>query len=131
MRRLRDAQQRAEGSPRLADRLIQPDSLFVVGMLVAALIAYRASPQLPLTLLGLALFGALALVRPDLGLLLVPLTLPFYFIPKGLFDTRFGIRESGLYLPLHEILLLIAGAAVVARRVGTEPWQRGRRGRAA
>lgn len=126
LRRLRDVQQRAEGSPRLADRLIQPDSLFVAGMLVAALIAYRASPQLPLTLLGLALFGALALARPDLGLLLVPLTLPFYFIPKGLFDTRFGIRESGLYLPLHEILLFIAGAAVVARRVGTEPWQRGR-----
>jgi len=126
LRRLRAAQRRALGSPRLVDRLIQPDSLIIAGMLAAALIAYRASPQLPLTLLGLALFGALALARPDLGLLLVPLSLPFYFIPKGLFDTRFGIRESGLYLPLHEILLLIAGAAVVARWLGSGPWQRWR-----
>ncbi len=124
--RLRVAQRRAEGSPRLVDRLIQPDSLIAAAMLVAVLIAYRASAQLPLTLAGLALFGALALARPALALLVVPLAVPFYFIPKGLFDTRFGIRESGLYLPLHELLLLIAGAAVVARWVGTEPWQRGR-----
>lgn len=114
-RRFREAQRRAAHSPRLTDRLIRPDSLIAMGMALGIVIAYRASAQLPLTLLGLALFGGLALVRPGLALLFVPLTLPLYFIPKAMFDTRFGIRESGLFLPLHEMLLFISGAALAIR----------------
>jgi O-antigen ligase len=89
--------------------------LIFIGMLVGAGVAYRASAQLPLTLAGLALFGGLALVRPDLALLVVPLSLPLYFIPKGIFDARFGIRDSGIYLPMHEILLVVALVALGAQ----------------
>ncbi len=124
--RLRAAQRHTAGSSRLVDRLIRPESLILVGMLLGVAVAYRASAQLPLTLAGLALFGGLALARPALALLFVPLTLPLYFMPKGLFDARFGIRESGIYLPLHEILLLIALLATGARWLGEVPWQRER-----
>lgn len=113
--RLRRAHARAMGRHDLLGRLAQPTSLIFIGMLIGVAIAYRASAQLPITLAGLALFGALALVRPDLALLFVPLTLPLYFIPKGLFDARFGIRESGIYLPIHEIVLVIALLALAAR----------------
>jgi len=113
----RAAQARERGQPGLGARLVQPESLILLGMLVGAAVAYRGSAQLPLTLAGLALFGALALARPDLALLFVPLTVPLYFIPKGLFDARFGIRDSGLYLPIHEILLVMTVAAAGARWV--------------
>ncbi|GAB4438101.1 MAG: O-antigen ligase family protein [Chloroflexi bacterium OHK40] len=122
--RLAAAQARARGSPRLAARLIQPQSLILIGMLLGAVVAYRASAQLPLTLAGLALFGGLAFVRPELALLFVPLTVPLYFIPKGLFDARFGIRDSGIYLPLHELLLLIALGAATARWAWVETRRR-------
>lgn len=113
--RLAAAQARARGQPGLWARLIQPDSLIMLGLLAGAAVAYRGSAQLPITLAGLALFAALALARPDLALLTVPLALPLYFIPKGIFDARFGIRDSGIYLPLHEILLLAAAGAAAAR----------------
>ncbi len=115
--RLRAAQARARGRPGPLARLIQPDSLIMLGLLIGAAVAYRASAQLPITLAGLALFAALALARPDLALLFVPLAVPLYFIPKGLFDARFGIRDSGIYLPIHEVLLLVALAALGARLV--------------
>lgn len=78
-------------------------------------IAYRASAQLPLTLLGLVPFIGLAIARPDLAVRWVAITVPLYFLPKGLFDARFGIRESGIYLPLHEVVLLIAAFATLLR----------------
>ncbi len=98
---------------------LPPALPMLLAMLFSIALAYRASPQLPLTLSGLALFGGLALVRPDLALLFTPLTVPLYFIPKAIFDTRFGLREQGLALPLHELLLLIALAAT-ALRLGWE-----------
>lgn len=113
--RLRAAQEHARGRPGLLPRLIQPGALIFLGMLVGAAVAYRASAQLPITLAGLALFGALALARPDLALLFTPLAVPLYFIPKGLFDARFGVRDTGIYLPIHEVLLLIALLALAAR----------------
>ncbi|HMQ29545.1 MAG TPA: O-antigen ligase family protein [Chloroflexaceae bacterium] len=113
--RLRAAQARARGAPGPLARLIQPGGLVFIGMLVGAAVAYRGSAQLPITAAGLALFAALALARPDLALLFVPLTVPLYFIPKGLFDARFGIRDTGIYLPIHEVLLLVALAALGAR----------------
>ncbi len=82
---------------------------------VTLAVAYRASAQLPLTMLGLLPFIGLALARPDLALRWVTVTAPLYFLPKGLFDARFGIRESGIYLPLHEVVLLIAAAATMLR----------------
>ncbi|WP_298819688.1 O-antigen ligase family protein [Chloroflexus sp.] len=75
--------------------------------------AYRASAQLPLTILGIVPFIGLALARPDLAARWVAITAPLYFLPKGLFDARFGIRDSGIYLPLHEIVLLIATVATI------------------
>ncbi len=113
--RLAVAQTQARGRPALWARLIQPTNLIVIGMLLGVAVAYRASAQVPITLAGLALFSALALARPDLALLFVPLTLPLYFIPKGLFDARFGIRDEGIYLPIHEILLVIAALALGAK----------------
>ncbi|MFV9505630.1 MAG: O-antigen ligase family protein [Oscillochloridaceae bacterium umkhey_bin13] len=106
IRRVQTIQGHTSGRGGLAARLIQPDALTMLGLLLGIAIAYRGSAQLPITLAGLALFAALALRRPDLALLTIPLTLPLYFIPKGLFDARFGIRDTGIYLPLHEILLL-------------------------
>ena len=86
---------------------IRPDTLFLFAMGLGLLIAYRASAQLPLTALGLVIFTPLALWRPDLALAYVPLTVTLYFMPKGLFDARFGIRDNGIYLPLHEVVLVI------------------------
>ncbi|MBP1467167.1 O-antigen ligase family protein [Candidatus Chloroploca sp. M-50] len=97
--------------------LVQTDTLVASGMLFAVIIAYRASPQVPLTLAGLLLFAILAVMRPRVALLFVPLTLPLYFIPKLIFDSRFGLRESGLALPLHELLLVIALFAAGVRLV--------------
>jgi O-antigen ligase len=61
-------------------------------------------------LLGLLLFGALALLRPDLGLLFVPLTAPLYLIPASIA----GIRTEPLRLPLHEVALLVVLGATAA-----------------
>jgi O-antigen ligase len=84
-------------------------------MALALIVAYRLSPGLPITLLGLLAFGGLALWRPDLALLYVPLTVPLYFMPKAIFDERFGIRPDGLYLPLHELVLIIVLGATAVR----------------
>ncbi|NJN17952.1 MAG: hypothetical protein HC822_17600 [Oscillochloris sp.] len=84
-------------------------------MALALLVFYRLSSQLPPTIFGFVLFAGLALWRPDLALIFVPLTIPLYFMPKGIFDSRFGLRESGIYLPLHEVVLLITVAATAAR----------------
>lgn len=78
-------------------------------------IAYRASAQLPLTMFGLLPFIGLSIARPDLALRWVVITVPLYFLPKGLFDSRFGIRDSGIYLPLHEVTLIIAAVATLIR----------------
>lgn len=83
-------------------------------MFVGVVIFYRASTEVPLTAVGLVIFGACALLRPDLALLYVPLTVPLFFMPKGVWDERFGIRPEGVQFPLHEVLLLIVtGAAFV------------------
>lgn len=83
-------------------------------MLVGVVIFYRASYQLPLTAVGLCIFGLLALRRPDLAFLYVPLTVPLSHIPKAIWDERFGIRPEGIQFPLHEVVLLVTvGAAAV------------------
>ncbi len=78
-------------------------------------IAYRISAQLPVTLLGFLLFLTLSVARPDLALRWVAITVPLYFLPKGIFDARFGIRDSGIYLPLHEVVLWTTTIATILR----------------
>ena len=80
-------------------------------MVVGLLIFYRASAQLPLTLLGALIFLPVALIRPDLALLAVVATVPLYLAPKGVWDQRFGLsRPQGYFLPLHEFALLASAA---------------------
>ncbi len=68
---------------------------------------------LPLALVGLLIFGTLALARPDLGLLFVPLTMPLYLIPSAIPGLR-GDASKPFMLPVHEAALLIVAAATVA-----------------
>jgi hypothetical protein len=70
------------------------------------------SGALPLALAGLLIFGALALARPDLGLLFVPLTMPLYLIPGAIFGLR-GDATRPFLLPIHEAALLGVTAATV------------------
>jgi len=81
----------------------------LAGMVLALVLLDQGSSIAPATL-GLALFGGLALLRPDLALLFVPLTAPLYLIPANIA----GIRTQGFQLPLHEAALLIALAATAA-----------------
>ncbi len=105
------------------DVLPRRDWLIVLGMLAGVVIFYRGSYQLPISAVGLALFGVLALWRPHLALLFVPLTVPLFFMPKGLWDARFGIRDAGIRVPLHEVVLLVtvgaAGVRWLIRRVSS------------
>ncbi|HEY1015073.1 MAG TPA: O-antigen ligase family protein [Herpetosiphonaceae bacterium] len=70
-----------------------------------------------------------ALVRPELALCFVVLTAPLFFRARGFWDTQLGIE--GKYIPLHEIMLLIALAATGADwlrqrhpQAGTRPGRR-------
>jgi putative inorganic carbon (hco3(-)) transporter len=89
-------------------------AFWLAGMALGLAIFYRGSYQLPISALGLAIFGLLTLRRPELGLLFVPLSAPLHFMPKGIWDERFGIRPEGIRFPLHEVILLIVlGATIV------------------
>src|SRR6266508_2409425 len=57
---------------------------------------------------GLLLLGGLALLRPDLALLLVPLTAPLFLTP--LVAPRSGRQIA---LPPHELALLVSAAAAL------------------
>lgn len=63
---------------------------------------------LPLMTSGLLLLGGLALLRPDLALLLVPLTAPLFLTP--LMTPRSGRQIA---LPPHELALLVSAAAAL------------------
>jgi hypothetical protein len=77
-------------------------------MALALALFYRGGALAP-TLAGTLLFGALALSRPDLGLLFIPFTAPLYLIPASIS----GIRANGFLLPLHEAVLVVVLAAAV------------------
>jgi putative inorganic carbon (hco3(-)) transporter len=64
-------------------------------------------------LAGLLIFGVLALLRPDLGLLFVPLTAPLYLIPAAIAGLR-ADPSKPFMLPLYEAALLIVAAATLA-----------------
>jgi O-antigen ligase len=63
---------------------------------------------LPVMTTGLLLLGGLALLRPDLALLLVPLTAPLFLTPLV-------VPTSGRHiaLPPHELALLVSAAAAL------------------
>jgi hypothetical protein len=91
----------------------------VIALVLGLVIFYRASAQLPITLLGAAIFLPAAVLRPDLALLAIPISVPLYLAPKGIWDARFGLsRPSGYFIPLHEFVLLatIMGTMVQQRR---------------
>jgi len=85
----------------------QPSIL--AGMVLTLALFYQADTVMPAAL-GLALFAGLALVRPDLALLFVPLTAPLYLIPANIA----GIRAQSFQVHVHEAALLIAFAATTA-----------------
>jgi putative inorganic carbon (hco3(-)) transporter len=108
----------------LSARLSAP--VVLMGMAFGLALFYRGG-TLALTLPGLVLFGALALLRPGLSLIFVPLTAPLYLIPASIV----GIRATPFLLPLHEAALLaVFGATVVGwlwrrtRRRGDEETRR-------
>ncbi len=77
------------------------------GMVLGLALCYIGQ-TLPLMATGLLLLGGLALLRPDLALLLVPLTAP-------LFLTSIVLPRSGrqIALPPHELALLVSAAAAL------------------
>jgi len=81
--------------------------------MVLGLVLFYWGGALPLALTGLLIFGALALARPDLGLLFVPLTMPLYLIPSAIPGLR-GDASKPFLLPVHEAVLLVVAAATVA-----------------
>ncbi len=87
----------------------------LIGMALALFFFYKGYTTLIPCLIGLAVFGGLAVLRPDLAVLFVPLTVPLFFIPKGIWDERFGLPPDGIRLPLHELALLITLLAVGGR----------------
>ncbi len=103
--------------PRLSDRWA------LALMTVALAWLYRASAQLPLTAVGLAVFALLALLRPELALLFVPMTVPLAIAPKGIWDERFGIRPTGIFLPLHEIVLVVATVGCLWLALRRHSWR--------
>jgi hypothetical protein len=83
-------------------------------MVVGLGLFYRGG-ALPIVVAGLGIFGLLALWRPYLALLFVPLTMPWNLIPASIP----GIRADGEFLlPLHEVALLMTVGACGVRWLG-------------
>lgn len=89
------------------------DSLILAGMFVGMALIYR-TVSLPWIGVGLVIFGALALLRPNLALLFVPIVAPWYLSPVYIPD----IRAQGTVLPLAEVLLLVVFGATVVQAWG-------------
>ncbi|GAB4202275.1 MAG: hypothetical protein OHK0022_25330 [Roseiflexaceae bacterium] len=85
------------------------DWLALVGIAVGLGLFSRVE-ALAVRVPALALFGLLALARPRLMLLFVPLTMPMYLIGV----LMLGLRASETRLPLHEIALLCALGGTLA-----------------
>jgi O-antigen ligase len=100
----------------VAHRLLAPAS-WTVGQRQAALIAsmiaclayFYLVPAPLLALPGLLIFAVLAWGRLDLALALLPLTFPFWYVPKRLFNDK--------VFPLSEIVLAVCVALALAHLV--------------
>jgi putative inorganic carbon (HCO3(-)) transporter len=89
------------------------EALIIVAM-VSGLAYFYLIPWPLLALPGLICFGLLAWKRLDIALALLPLTFPFWFVPKRLFDNKvFPLSEIVLAVC---VLLAITQLALVWRR---------------
>lgn len=91
--------------------------------LALALAAYYVTPSPALSLLWLALVAALMWRSPRVALALLPLTFPFWFVPKHV--------TNQLVFPLSEVALVVCALVIAgraARRLIRAPWllRRGR-----
>ncbi len=99
-------------------RLARRDDAMLLLLGLALAIFYFASYQLPITAAAAILFFVFALMRPDLALVFVPIAVPLYLAPKGVWDQRFGLsRPSGYFVPLHEFVLVCVVVATAAHAV--------------
>ena len=94
----------------------------ILAGLVTSLAYYYAVPSPLAALPGIAVFAALAWLRLDLALCLLPLTFPFWYVPKRVFGHT--------VFPLSEIALVVCVAVAVgygARRLArATPGERAR-----
>src|SRR5215469_2697149 len=81
----------------------------MIAAMVFGLAYFYLIPWPLLALPGLIWFGLLAWRRLDIALALLPLTFPFWYVPKRLFDNK--------VFPLSEIVLAICVALALARLV--------------
>src|SRR5579872_344096 len=86
-----------------------PPDWLSIAAIVLSLAYYYAVPSPLLSLPGLLAFIVLAWLRLDLALCLLPLTFPFWFVPK-----RVG---GSVVFPLSEIALGVCFAVALARGV--------------
>src|SRR5215475_210997 len=94
-----------------------------LALMALALVLFQLGGALLPALAGALIFGALALLRPDLGLLFVPLTAPLYLIPATIQGLR-GDAGASFRLPIYEVALLAVLGATLAnwlwRRLTTD-----------
>ena len=94
----------------------------MLALMALALALFQRGGGLLPALAGALLFGGLALLRPDLGLLFVPLFAPLYLMPAEIHGLR-ADPAPPLRLPTYEIALLLVCGAVAAnwlwRRIST------------
>jgi O-antigen ligase len=88
-------------------------------LMALALALFQRGGGLVPALAGALLFGVLALLRSDLALLFVPLTVPLYLIPAMVPSPR-SDAALPLRLPTYEVALLIVFGATAANRL----WRR-------
>src|SRR5437867_1193074 len=88
-------------------------------MALALALFYQSGTVLP-ALVGVLIFGALALPRPDLGLLFVPLSVPLYLIPAAIQGLR-PASNTPFRLPIHEVALLAVFVATTANWLWRKP----------
>lgn len=83
-------------------------------LMALTLLLFQVGGTLPTALVSVALFGLLALLRPDLALLFVPLTAPLYLIPAQITGLR-ADPSNPFRLPTYEVALLLTFGATLAR----------------
>src|SRR5687768_7476205 len=89
-------------------------TLVTLALMALALALFQRGGALLPALAGGLLFGALALLRPDLSLLFVPLAAPLYLMPAVIPSLR-ADSTPPIRLPTYEIALLLVLGAAVAR----------------
>ena len=84
-----------------------------LGLLAASLVLYYVAPWLPIAAVGALAFGALAIARLDLALLLTVVTVPFYLYPRPI---------GGQVFSLPEVLTIVCFGAYLVRGLGLRRW---------